>query len=192
MSTIDSPLDHRQSRPPAARAGQSRARAVARILPYASARPSGSPARRATIALGAAVGSALVATSGVIHLHLWAMGYRNIPTIGTLFLIQGLTGLLTAVLLVLSRRLFIVVAAAGFMVVTVGGFLLSIYVGLFGFMDTLAAPFAGVSLAVEGAGAAVLTLVGTALAWGHHQSVQHEGQTALSTTTSDRASLSGR
>jgi hypothetical protein len=122
--------------------------------------------------LGLAVGSALVATSGAIHLHLWAMGYRTIPTIGPLFLAQGLAGVAIAVLLVAWRRMLIVVAAAGFMVTTVGGFLLSIYVGLFGFMDTLAAPFAGVSLVVEGAGAGVLTVVGTVLVLGHNHSTQ--------------------
>ena len=118
------------------------------------------------------VGSALLATSGAIHLHLWAMGYRNIPTIGVLFLAQGLAGAAMAVLLVVTRRLLVVVTAAGFFVATIGGFLLSTYVGLFGFMDTLAAPFAGVSLVVESAGAIILTVVGTVLVLGHSHSVQ--------------------
>jgi hypothetical protein len=118
------------------------------------------------------VGSALLATSGAIHLHLWAMGYRTIPTIGPLFLFQGLAGAAMAILLLISRRLLIVVAAAGFFVATIGGLLLSIYVDLFGFMDTLAAPFATVSLVVEGAGAVILTAVGTILVLGHNHSTQ--------------------
>jgi hypothetical protein len=111
------------------------------------------------ITLAAFVGAALVATTGAIHLHLWASGYRTIPTIGPLFLLQGIAGAALAVALVASRRLLTVVAGAGFMVATIGGFLLSVYVGLFGFMDTLAAPFAGVSLVVESAGAVVLSVV---------------------------------
>jgi hypothetical protein len=95
------------------------------------------------------------------------MGYRTIPTIGSLFLVQVIAGALLALLLLLSRRLLIVVAAAGFMIATIVGLLLSIYVGLFGFMDTLAASFAGLSLGIEVAGAAVLAVVGTVLVRGH-------------------------
>jgi hypothetical protein len=72
--------------------------------------------------------------------------------------LQGIAGAALAVALVASGRLLTVVAGAGFMVATIGGFLLSVYVGLFGFMDTLAAPFAGVSLVVESAGAVVLSV----------------------------------
>ena len=65
-----------------------------------------------------------------------------------------------------------VAAAAGFMIATIGGLLLSIYVGLFGFMDTLAAPYAGLSLGVESAGAVVLAVIGTVLVRGHGHSDQ--------------------
>jgi hypothetical protein len=115
------------------------------------------------ITLAMLVGAALVATTGAIHLHLWASGYRTIPTIGPLFLFQGIAGAVLAVALVASRRMFTVVAGAGFMIATIGGLLLSVYVGLFGFMDTLAAPFAGASLAVETAGALVLSAVASML-----------------------------
>jgi hypothetical protein len=101
-------------------------------------------------------GAALAVTSGAIHLHLWAEGYRTIPTIGPLFLFQGVAGVVLGVVLAASRRLLAAVATAGFMVATIGGFLLSDYVGLFGFSDTLSAPWAGMALAVEIAGAVVL------------------------------------
>jgi hypothetical protein len=119
--------------------------------------------QRAAITLALVVGAALVATTAAIHLHLWASGYREIPTIGPLFLFQGIAGAILAVVVVAWRRLVTVVAAAGFMIATIGGLLLSVYVGLFGFRDTLAAPFAGLSLAVESAGAVVLVSVGIAL-----------------------------
>jgi hypothetical protein len=115
------------------------------------------------------VGAALVATTGAIHLHLWASGYRTIPTIGPLFLFQGIAGAVLAVVLVVWRRLLTVVAAAGFMIATIGGLLLSVYVGLFGFTDTLAAPFAGVSLGVESAGAVVLGAVAITLVLGQFE-----------------------
>jgi hypothetical protein len=105
------------------------------------------------------------------------MGYRTIPTIGPLFLVQVIAGALLAVLLLASRRLLLVVAAAGFMIATFVGLLLSIYVGLFGFMDTLAAPYAGLSLGIESAGAAVLAVVGTVLVLGHGRSEQSPSHT---------------
>jgi hypothetical protein len=138
-------------------------------LSYASVGPSGSAARRVGITLGLVIGSALLAAAGAIHLQLWSMGYRTIPTIGPLFLIQGIAGALLAALL-LSRRLLIVVVAAGFMIATIGGLLLSIYFGLFGFMDTLGAPFAGLSLGVEGAGAVLLGGLGVVLVRGQSHS----------------------
>jgi hypothetical protein len=97
------------------------------------------------------------------------MGYRTIPTIGPLFLLQGIAGVLLAVVLLLWRRLLVVVAAAGFMVATIGGLLVSVNFGLFGFMDTFAAPYAGLSVVLEAAGAVVLGVVGTVLALGHSQ-----------------------
>jgi hypothetical protein len=119
------------------------------------------------ITLAMLIGAALVAAASAIHLHLWATGYRAIPTIGPLFLVQGIVGSTLAVVLAASRRLFAVIAAAGFMAATIGGLLLSVYVGLFGFMDSLAAPFAGLSLAVEGVGALMLATVGVVLLVGH-------------------------
>jgi hypothetical protein len=170
MSTIEAGRDHRGSRTATARPRPSDPGIVRRALSYASVGPSGSGARRAGIALGLVAGSALVAASGAIHLELWSTGYRTIPTIGPLFLIQGLAGVLLALFLLLSRRLFVVVLGAGFMIGTIAGLLLSINFGLFGFMDTLAAPYAGLSLAVESAGTAVLAAVSIVLVRGRRYS----------------------
>ncbi|HEY1633526.1 MAG TPA: hypothetical protein VGF64_02125 [Acidimicrobiales bacterium] len=141
-----------------------------RLLDYSAAGPTGSRSRRAVLTLAVVVGAALVATTGAIHLHLWASGYRTIPTIGPLFLFQGIAGAVLAVVLVVWRRLLTVVAAAGFMIATIGGLLLSVYVGLFGFTDTLAAPFAGMSLGVESAGAVVLGAIAITLVLGQFES----------------------
>ena len=170
MSTIDASRDRGGSGVQSAGARPSQSRNVRRMLSYASVGPSGPAARRVGITLGLVIGSALLAASGAIHLQLWSMGYRTIPTIGPLFLVQGIAGALLAVLLLLSRRLLIVVMAAGFMIATIGGLLLSINVGLFGFMDTLAAPYAGLSLGVEVAGAVLLAVVGVVLVRGHRLS----------------------
>jgi len=80
-------------------------------------------------------GAGLLAATGAIHLDLYLTGYRSIPTIGWLFLLQVITafGLAAAVLATGSR--LIAAAGAGFALATLGGYLLSIWVGLFGFRE---------------------------------------------------------
>src|SRR6202042_300906 len=168
----DASRDHRGSGPPIGRARPSYSRHIRRTLRYTFVGPLGSAATRAAITLSLVAGSVLLASSGVIHLQLWATGYRTIPTIGPLFLLQGIAGVLLAVVLLLWRRLLVVVAGAGFMVATIGGLLVSVKFGLFGFMDTFAAPYAGLSVVLESAGAVVLGVVSTVLVLGHRRSDQ--------------------
>jgi predicted lipoprotein with Yx(FWY)xxD motif len=91
-------------------------------------------------------GAGLLAATGAIHLDLYLTGYRSIPTIGWMFLLQVITafGLAVAVLATGSRLL--AAAGAGFALATLGGYLLSIWVGLFGFKEirTTAGIVAGV------------------------------------------------
>ncbi len=147
-------------------AGSTNPRKFQQMKRYAFVRPAGSRARRSVLLIGLLIGATLLAASGVIHLQLWSTGYRSIPTIGPLFLVQGASGLLLAVLLLLMRRLLVVVVATGFMIATIGGLLLSVYFGLFGFRETLSAPYAGLSLGVESIGAIVLAIVGIGLVSG--------------------------
>jgi hypothetical protein len=83
-----------------------------------------------------------------------------------LFLVQGVVGILLAAFLLLSRRLLVVLMSAVFMIVTIGGLLFSTYFALFGFTETLAAPYAGLSLAVESSGSLLLGVVGVVLVRG--------------------------
>jgi|GEM_PF-1219492 len=108
------------------------------------------------------VASSLLVVSAVLHLHLWASGYRAIPTIGPLFLAQGIATPIIAVVLVLTRWLVSVAAAAATMIATIGGFVLADTVGLFGFHDGFAAPFASISFGFE-VTAVGLLLIGGAL-----------------------------
>jgi predicted lipoprotein with Yx(FWY)xxD motif len=86
-------------------------------------------------------GSGLLIATGSIHLDLYLTGYRTIPVIGWLFLLQAIAafGLGLAVLaipgrLVTSARLA-AAAGAGFVLATLGGYLLSVWAGLFGFTE---------------------------------------------------------
>jgi hypothetical protein len=108
--------------------------------------------------LGAVVGAALLACSSAIHLHLWWDGYRSIPTIGPLFLVQGIVGIALAVGVVVLRRPCALAGGALFALGTMGGLLASVNVGLFGFRDSLSAPWAVESLALEAVAAGALAV----------------------------------
>lgn len=101
-------------------------------------------------------GAALLVVSAIIHIHLWSTGYRHIPTIGPLFLLQGIAGITIAVVVALIRRAWAALVGAGFAASTIAGLLLSVEVGLFGFEDSLSAPDATLSLMVESAALVVL------------------------------------
>ena len=121
-----------------------------------------SPAARWVVNVLALVSAILIIVSAVIHLYLWAQGYSGISVIGPLFLAQGIVGILFAVTLGVFRWLGLMLAGAGLMAGTAIGLLLSAQIGLFGFKDSLAAPYAGLSLVVESGGAGLL-LAGTGL-----------------------------
>jgi predicted lipoprotein with Yx(FWY)xxD motif len=99
-------------------------------------------------------GAGLLIATGAIHLDLYLTGYKTIPTIGWLFLLQVISGFALGALVLTGSRLM---AAAGalFCLGTLGGYLLSIWFGLFGFREvrTTAGIVAGV---IEVAGFAVL------------------------------------
>ncbi|HWE69536.1 MAG TPA: hypothetical protein VG205_04190 [Acidimicrobiales bacterium] len=101
-------------------------------------------------------GAVLVALSALIHLHLWSTGYRQIPTIGPLFLLQAMAGLVVAAAIAASRHYLMAVIGAGFVAGTIAGLVVSVEVGLFGFQDSFRAPYATSSLILEGAAVAVL------------------------------------
>jgi hypothetical protein len=113
-------------------------------------------------------GAALVVYSGYIHLYLWGRQpypYSAIPTIGPLFLLQGIVGILLGVLLIATRRLFAVLLAAGFLVVSAVALVIDVEVGMFGFQDSWSVPYATSTLYWEIVGAALLLIVAGAVAW---------------------------
>ena len=119
-------------------------------------------------------GALLLLDSGIIHLRLWAgSGYWDIAVIGSLFLAQGVVGILLAVVVGILRRPWLMVAGAVLMAATAAGLLLSVYVGLFGFRESLAVPYAGMSLVEEAAGAVLLAGAAVLLVAGRPRSVAH-------------------
>ena len=107
---------------------------------------------------GRLAGTGLLLSTGAIHLDLYVTGYRSIPTIGWLFLLQVIAAFGLAALIAATSSRLASAAGAGFALSTLGGYLLSIWVGLFAFKEvrTTAGVVAGV---IEVAAFTVLALV---------------------------------
>ncbi|HLX50584.1 MAG TPA: hypothetical protein VKS82_19835 [Streptosporangiaceae bacterium] len=91
-----------------------------------------------------ALGPGLLIASGAIHLDLYLTGYRTIPTIGWLFLLQIIAafalGLAAGAMRFLDpaagpRTRLVAAMGAGFALSTLGGYILSVWIGLFGFKE---------------------------------------------------------
>jgi predicted lipoprotein with Yx(FWY)xxD motif len=112
---------------------------------------------------GRLLGAGLLVATGAVHLDLYLTGYRTIPTIGWLFLLQVIAAFGLAALVVVTSSRLVSAAGAGFALSTLAGYVLSIWIGLFGFREvpTTAGAVAG---SIEIAGFAVLGFVAVAVA----------------------------
>jgi len=129
---------------------------ILRRTPGPLTKPIGAGGTTAFIA-----GGLLVMWLSYIHFHLWqSLGYRRIPTIGPLFLIQSVSGLLLGLTTVTVRRVWTALLGAGFVVATLLGFIFSVEVGLFGFTDSWSAPEAHLAFGLELVSLGVFALAG--------------------------------
>jgi hypothetical protein len=113
---------------------------------------------RVAVTLMIAGGAGCTVASGVIHLYLWGKqyGYRDVPTIGPLFLLQGIAAILIGLLAIVTRRLAALLVAAGLLAASVIALVLAVEVGLFGFRDSWLAPYAWTSFYEEIVGGVLL------------------------------------
>jgi hypothetical protein len=139
-------------------------------------------ARWTVLALGA-TGAGFLVWSAVIHLMLWSDGYKDISVIGPLFLIQGIACIVLAVAIVALRWLALLAAGAVTGVATAAGLLLSVNVGLFGYTESLAVPYAELSLAVEFTAAFVLLIAAGVLALAQPSQVACKASSPVPTRT---------
>jgi hypothetical protein len=122
-----------------------------------------------------------------IHLHLWAEGYRDIPTVGPLFLADAVGGFVLAAVVLVWPRPLAGLLGAGFMISTLGGLILSLNFGLFGFRESSGASFVIETIILESVGAVVL-LAWSVSAWQGWSRGRSTGRTSFA----KRSPLSSR
>jgi predicted lipoprotein with Yx(FWY)xxD motif len=80
-------------------------------------------------------GALLLAVSAGIHLDLYLTGYRKIPTIGWLFLLQVIVGFVLTIAALVTRSRVAAAASAALALSTLAAYLLAVWIGLFGFKE---------------------------------------------------------
>jgi hypothetical protein len=114
-------------------------------------------------------GAALLLGMAWIHEHLYTVGYATVPTIGPLFRLDAVLGVVGALALLVAalatelvRRTvwWRLTCAAGALLQlgTLGALVQSLTIGAFGFHETLDAPMIGRTVVVEVLGFLVLAL----------------------------------
>jgi hypothetical protein len=119
--------------------------------------PAGLPLRLAV----RVVGAGLLLGMAWIHQHLYDMGYATVPTIGPLFRLNAVLGLVAALLVLLvPMPWWRLACAAGALlqIGTLGALVQSLTIGAFGFKETLDAPYIPQTFAVEILGFLVLAV----------------------------------
>ena len=77
-----------------------------------------------------------VLLSAVVHLELWDEGFRSIATIGQLFMLNFVAGMIIGLGVLVWRHWLPALVAAGFGAATVIAFWISVVHGLFGVKET--------------------------------------------------------
>ena len=114
-----------------------------------------------------------VLVSAAVHLWLWFDGYRDIEVIGPAFMLNAVAGVVIAGLLVAWRHWIPLLLAIGFGASTLGAFIISATVGLFGVQES----WSGGAVLTAAASEVVAILAGlVALAqeqpWGSRRELQ--------------------
>src|SRR6266571_6200896 len=78
----------------------------------------------------------LFGAAGAIHLYLYFDYFHRVHVVGVLFLVNAATGLVLGALLLARRDALMVLAAGGYAVGTLAGFVVSTRWGLFGYRES--------------------------------------------------------
>jgi hypothetical protein len=102
------------------------------------------------------LGALGLAASSALHCYLWQLAYRDVPTLGPLFLFQAAVAFVLTITALMVRRVGVAVVGALFLFSTIGGLVLASSVGLFGFTLHTLTIWAVLSLVAEAVGAIAL------------------------------------
>ncbi len=122
--------------------------------------------RPTEVAVRAAISITLV-VSGLVHAYLYIHGYRDIPTVGRAFLLQGSAFIALAILILCGGPRWLQWAAGLGAVASLIAFALSRTVGLLGFIERgWVSPYGPVTVIAE---ALTVLIVATSLWTGRRQ-----------------------
>jgi uncharacterized membrane protein YphA (DoxX/SURF4 family) len=134
-------------------------------------RTSASPAaarRGRSLALRVAIALCLL-TSALVHLYLWNDGMKVVDVVGPAFLLNGVGGIVLAVLVLVWRHWLPLLGAIGFGLATLGAFVISTTSGgFFGVHETWNG-WPQIVSAVTEVGAIVLGAVALAVEYGRRR-----------------------
>jgi hypothetical protein len=111
---------------------------------------------RTPVLLARVIGALLVLAAGAIHLWLYFDYFHRVHVVGVLFLLNAAAAAVIGTTLFLSARLLVVGAGVGFAAATLAGFFVSVYNGLFGYVESLTGPWQEAAAGVEIAAIVVL------------------------------------
>lgn len=109
-----------------------------------------------------AVAAAMLAVMAIVHIVLWAEGYRDIPIVGPGFLANGIGGLVLAVAVLLPLgRWNVLVAVLGALLAlgSIGALVMSLTIGFFGVSEQITTPSVIISLVSEAIALVVLIVI---------------------------------
>jgi uncharacterized membrane protein len=134
------------------------------------------------------VTAAITAAMAVIHFHLWNSGdpaYKTIPTIGVLFLLNVIGGIILAIALLITPTKFLSVTLLLTGLFTLGtliGLIVALHTTLFGFHEYYGVPYERESVQLESVGTGLALILSgvyarATLAW-YRQAVRGRRATA--------------
>ncbi|HJQ74463.1 MAG TPA: hypothetical protein VJ814_06225 [Gaiellaceae bacterium] len=80
--------------------------------------------------------ASFVGAAGAIHLYLWFDYFHRVHVVGDLFLVNAAGGIALGAAMLVRRDALLLLAALGFAVGTLAGFVASTQWGLFGYHET--------------------------------------------------------
>ncbi len=106
------------------------------------------------------IAAVAILIAGGVHLDLWLWhGYRAVHVIGPLFLLNAISAAAIAALLVWRSGTLLQLAGLGYAASSLGAFLISVYHGLFGFVEALRGTPQMIALVAEATAVVLLAFV---------------------------------